>query len=921
MSKGKKKKQVKRVPKRPNGCSSSVWIQNPSQEAAAVTATSVAPPSPRDSANGFIEGRHLLSSDGLAVRLESSKQRAIVKRLMAQADEQGLQAGDKRFVLSAKWWHRWCDYVQYEERVDTKAAGGDTLSPGPISNRSLLHVSAETPLDELMGGPLQPQLKEKHHYVLVPQEVWDALMVWYGGGPTIARFVVQVQGDPDRGINGYNRVHVYPEQAESEQEVTANGTSDSLMQPKIDVCIAEADCDSEANSSAAGTALPVHHKPSAVSNSIPKLCGACRKTTGALKRCGSCHMVWYCDLGCQTSHWKYHKMLCRSKLSAEAKKDGCVQKMSVERRGKMGLRNLGNTCFMNSALQCLSHVEILTRYFLSNKYKKDLNRDNPLGTGGNLAEEYDGLLKELWFGTAPSTSPANFKRAIGRFAPQFSGFLQHDAQELLAYIIDGLHEDLNRVKHKPYVEVEESDGSQDDATVAKKAWERHLLRNDSIFVDHIQGQFKSTVVCPVCNKVSITFDPFNCIQLELPQQQNRRIEVIFVPNESSKSMTRYLVEVPKKGSVLQLKRALSKLCGVSPSALLAADIYQSMVYRVIGDAERLVRLREDDRILMYHLDNSPSDELVSHGFLYHRVGSTMTGDPLLFTYRTSTTCAEMMDKWIDLLNTHISRTPIAKLPSDMLSQCVYLTDRDGVYLRNEPVPLAADAKFSDFATLHDEDMLNESVFVTVAWSPSMLSSPASPRPDMEQVINHESMCVQATEPRLHEGISLDDCFQNFVKLETLDQANLWYCSKCKEHRQAHKTMEMWRLPDVLVLSLKRFEYRNEVLRDKLDVFVDFPLEGLDMSRYCLEKSSDKDHLSYDLFAVSNHYGSMGFGHYTAFAKSWKDGEGELYPGWYSFDDSLAAPAMVSQVKSNAAYILFYKRKNLQTEYTAKSRQI
>jgi ubiquitin C-terminal hydrolase len=179
-----------------------------------------------------------------------------------------------------------------------------------------------------------------------------------------------------------------------------------------------------------------------------------------------------------------------------------------------------------------------------------------------------------------STAPSSLKRAIGRFAPQFSGFQQHDSQELLAYILDGLHEDLNRVKQKPYTEVKESDGKQDDALVAKEAWERHLLRNDSIFVDHIQGQFKSTVVCPICAKVSITFDPYNCIQLELPIQQTRRMDAIVVP--LGKPMKRYSVDVPKKGTVLALKRAVSKLCGLAANVMIAVDIYHSMVYRVIG---------------------------------------------------------------------------------------------------------------------------------------------------------------------------------------------------------------------------------------------------------------------------------------------------------------------------------------------------
>ncbi|KAG7395625.1 hypothetical protein PHYBOEH_003425 [Phytophthora boehmeriae] len=823
--------------------------------------------------------------NGSAKKLDRNKQREIVKRLMTQADQQGLQVGDKRYVLSAKWWERWCQFVDYEEDAPEAEASRENSLPSRINNLPLLHVTSDTPLDDLMGGPLRPQLKENYHYVLLPQEVWDALLIWYGGGPTIARFVVQV-GDPELG-NAFNCVQVYPEQTEVDDEPEVTKTE---MPKNNDVAKVDANGKkTPATTPTAGSKLAVQRKASAVSSAIPKICA------------------------CQMSHWKYHKVVCRSTLSPEEKEEDILQGLAAERRGKMGLRNLGNTCFMNSALQCLSHVELLTRYFLSNEYKKDVNRDNPLGTGGNLAAEYDALLKELWFGTVPSTSPASLKRAISRFAPQFSGFQQHDAQELLAYIIDGLHEDLNRVKHKPYTEVNESDGSQDDAAVAKEAWKRHLLRNDSIFVDHVQGQFKSTVVCPVCSKVSITFDPFNCIQLELPQQQNRQIEVIFVPSESGQAMTRYLVEVPKKGSVLQLKRALGKLCGVNPSALLAADIYQSMTYRIIGDTERLIRLREDDRILMYQVDFMPTSESVQYGFLYHRVESTLTGDPLLFTYTASTTCAEMLEKWSDMLSTHVSRMSSTKIPSNVLSQCIYLSDRDGVYLRNEPVPLAPDAKFADFASLQPEDSTDELVFVSVAWSSSMLASSASPRPDVECIVNHES--VRGKTSRTHDGIALDDCFRNFVKPETLDEANLWYCSKCKEHRQARKTMEMWRLPDVLVLSLKRFEYRNEILRDKLDVYVDFPLEGLDMSPYCLEKSSDKDHLTYDLFAVSNHYGSMGFGHYTAFAKSWKDGDGEMYPGWYSFDDSLVTPAVLNQVKSNAAYILFYKRKNLHSAQT------
>lgn len=56
---------------------------------------------------------------------------------------------------------------------------------------------------------------------------------------------------------------------------------------------------------------------------------------------------------------------------------------------------------------------------------------------------------------------AAFQWTIGKYAPRFNGFQQHDSQELLAFLLDGLHEDLNRVHDKPYVELKDSDGRPD----------------------------------------------------------------------------------------------------------------------------------------------------------------------------------------------------------------------------------------------------------------------------------------------------------------------------------------------------------------------------------------------------------------------------------------------------------------------------
>lgn len=91
-----------------------------------------------------------------------------------------------------------------------------------------------------------------------------------------------------------------------------------------------------------------------------------------------------------------------------------------------------------------------------------------------------------------------------------------------------------------------------------------------------------------------------------------------------------------------------------------------------------------------------------------------------------------------------------------------------------------------------------------------------------------------------------------------------FCPTCKEHRQASKKLDLWRLPDILIIHLKRFSY-TRFLNNKLESFVDFPIEDFDLSNYILSESN-KDRPRYKLYAISNHYGGLGGGHYTAYAE-------------------------------------------------------
>ncbi|XP_038238001.1 ubiquitin carboxyl-terminal hydrolase 11 isoform X1 [Dermochelys coriacea] len=854
------------------------------------------------------------------------------RREVEAAEQRGLRAGERWYLLENHWYQQWKEYVESGDQ-------NSSSFPGHINNSELF--------EDLESFRLKERLVESEEYVLVPEDAWNKLVSWYGlehDQPPIERKVVELPST--------QKVEVYPVELYlcQHNDLDSPVTTQFSRVDTIDAVLQEARGQFEVP--------PEDETRLWVKNS-----------DGSCERLRNIHMT---VLDACLSTGQVVIMETRNKDGTWPSSRPHVMRNSVEddelyrgQPGVCGLTNLGNTCFMNSAFQCLSNVPPLTEYFLNNHYLGELNFSNPLGMKGEIAEAYADLVKQAWSGHHRAIVPRMFKTKVGHFASQFLGYQQHDAQELLSFLLDGLHEDLNRVKRKEYVELRDAAGRPDEEVV-EEAWRNHKRRNDSIIVDIFHGLFKSTLVCPACGKVSVTFDPFCYLSVPLPVSQERTMELFFVYMDPRCKPQQHRVVVPKAGKVLDLCIALAKHTGVPAEQMMVADVFSHRFYKLYQADEALSCILDRDDIFVYEVAGGlaePGGALVLPVYLRERApprdgdpgyGVVLFGHPLLVSVpQAQLSWDALYSLLLERLSRYVRRPESgSEEEEESEEEDLYDPQANGLSEGEEeeaapdegpacqaeegssggsggpPTPSPPQVTLpptanrpkrkcrrqrvlftvrpvnangtSERPALPGEGFaLHAQPYIAIDWDSDMKKRYYDEE-EAEGYVKHE--CMGHVQRR--QRVKLRECVELFTTVETLEEENPWYCPTCKRHQLATKKLDLWALPEVLIIHLKRFSY-TRLAREKLDTLVEFPIRDLNFSDFIIKPRADvapAPH-KYDLIAVSNHYGSLRDGHYTTFARNKDSGQ------WFYFDDSSVSPVAEAQIESKAAYVLFYQRQD------------
>ena len=844
------------------------------------------------------------------------------------------------FIISQGWWARWCAYsglsgphasVPEDDSAWVKLSGSgrpavgedkEGAGPGAIDNGVASGLLDRTATAQVLR--LRQDVVEGKDYKVLPRAVWATLHKWYGGGPVIQRQLVPRPVVDGEDAAASMMVEIHP-------LFVIIGTAGKGALPawgRVTLQFSSSDTIEQVlNSVMTAFGDPPVAKPTEHITQRVRLWSCHTPTIPVLLEDPSMTLAQAKFVDGQ--YFELEDCLDSGEWSGESGRAARGTPVAVASDGPKtigipGIRNLGNTCYMNSALQCLSRTEPLRHYLLTQAHLDMLE-----GRQADLpvTASYTQLMRSMWSPDAASTGLCDtsvlqdFKRTIGKFNEQFAGYNQQDVSEFLAFLIDGLHEEMNGIRVKPWVEMD-TDGKP-LPELAQCAWDYYLSRERSVITDAFNGQMMSTLTCTVCQNQSTTFDPFSTLTIELPLPKTVPVEVELFWRR--KPRTLYALMVPRECKVAQLREALAEEIGLAVECQKLVQLSwrgESFATTNISD-ERIVAAY--DRVQVYEV--RPLERVGCHftvmhrrqedrdGYFLNEKQTVLFGTPIICAVSNTdepsedegedeeeeeeeagerddsqlrwSTQSDLIRAIWDEVCCLINEKPSAwNAPG--FDHTMYFTVKcvcagghkcwtcDWTRMCSGCVVAASDARanWAHFISSHP-------VQLVIDWRPDVVARFFDDA-QWSRVVEDPSVArcrAEALSPT-----DLDECLRSFTKTETMDGDEMPYCSKCKEFCPTTKQLKLWRLPPILIVHLKRFAEDARGRMHKIQSLVNFPTEDLDLSEF-VSPDCDLPLEKYDLFALSNHHGILGGGHYVAHGLFPETGQ------WYNFNGESRRPCL------------------------------
>lgn len=608
-----------------------------------------------------------------------------------------------------------------------------------------------------------------------------------------------------------------------------------------------------------------------------------------------------------------------------------------------GLENIGNTCFMNATLQCLSSTPMLKEYFISNEFQKHMRADQ------KVAGEFASLLSAMVKSSKGYVAPTAFKKALEKYAPRFIGYEHQDAHELLAVLLDGLHEDLNICPEKSDPKAPVPEGQD----VGESEWHKHRSKHTSVIADLFDGQQRIVTECNTCHSASSIYEAFRYVMLPVPVTEYRKLNISVVLL-GAPAILRFSVLVHKAALV---QSAINTLASQHPTltaqhkidwdhGLVLAEVYMSRIHRFIDSSSQVSDFRSEDKLFAFQIDqaanttsslrgNSMDLNISSSLAISSNVSNTVVGSPaVVHTLETEpTTCHNFFAQIIHRREVVVkrSRKPVSKREVFGLPLVIAINPRwsgqqvlaavkaqvhrfvsstaprNSAYVVRVTSPDGTTCSGCGKASCAGCAITGSStapirfkgswLYLAVDWVSDSYYDASSEVPS-DTVNRNEPKPVART--RTSGVCHLYDCFDAYTATESMSGENKWFCEKCNEKSDADRRISWHMAPDVLVVLLKRFQFTHAGF-EKIGVPITFPVSDLELRT----KGSEQE--TYDLYGVVNHYGSLSSGHYTAMCRR-EDS------GWFLFNDRRVMPVPLEELAqeiqncAKSCYVLFYKRR-------------